>query len=71
MDDPTWVFDPTWVDDAGVTLVDGVAAAGDGVAHAGALQRAFTADDVVLAAVAAHDAPLGSGAVVVETVPVV
>ena len=59
------------MDDAGVALIDGVAAAGNGVAHERALQRTFTPDDVVLAAVAAHHAPLRSGAVVVETVPVV
>ena len=59
------------MDDAGVTLVDGVTAARHGVAHAGALQRTFTPDDVILAAVAAHHAPLRSRAVVGETVPVV
>lgn len=58
------------MDDAGVTLVDGVAAAGDGVAHRRPLQGTFTADDVVLAAASAHDAPLGARAVAVQ-VPVI
>jgi len=60
------------VDDAGVTLIDGVAAAGHGVAHAGALQGAAAPDHLVLAAVPAHHAPLRPRAlVVVVTVPVV
>lgn len=58
------------MDDAGVALVDGVAAAGDGVAHRRPLQGTFTADDVVLAAASAHDVPLGARAVAGE-VPVV
>lgn len=58
------------MDDAGVALVDGVAAAGNGVAHRRPLQGAFTADDVILAAASAHDVPLGAGAVVIQ-VPVI
>lgn len=56
----------TWVDDAGVTLVYGVATAGHGVAHLSPLQGAFTADHVVFAAASAHHAPLRAGTVVVQ-----
>lgn len=56
----------TRVDDAGVTLVDGVAAARHSVAHWRPLQGAFAADHVVLAAASTHHAPFRTGAVVVQ-----
>lgn len=58
------------MDDAGVALVDGVPAAGNGVAHRGPLQWAFAADDVILAAASAHNVPLGARAVIIQ-VPVI
>lgn len=58
------------MDDAGVTLVDGVATAGHSIAHRCPLEWAFTADDVILTAAPAHDAPLRARAVVVQ-VPVI
>lgn len=60
----------TRMDDAGVALVDGVAAAGHSVAHRRPLQGAFTADHVVLAAASAHRTPLRPRAVVVQ-IPVI
>lgn len=54
------------MDDAGVTLIDSVAAAGDSVAHRSPLQGAFTADHVILAAASAHDIPLWAWAVIVQ-----
>lgn len=54
------------MDDAGITLIDGVAAAGHGVAHRCPLQGAFTADDIILAAASAHYVPLWAWAVVVQ-----
>lgn len=56
----------TRMDDAGVALVDGVAAAGHGVAHWRPLQGAFAADHVVLTAASAHHTPLRPWAVVVQ-----
>lgn len=58
------------MDDAGVTLVVGVPAAGDSVPHRRPLQGTFAADDVILAAASAHNVPLGSRAVVIQ-VPVI
>lgn len=58
------------MDNAGVTLVDGIAAAGHGVAYRSALERAFTADDIILTAAPAHHIPLWAGAVIVQ-IPVV
>ena len=58
------------MDNAGVALVDGVAAAGHGVAHRGPLDGALTADHVILTAASAHDAPLWTGTVIVQ-VPVI
>lgn len=60
----------TWMDDAGVTLIDGVAAAGHRVAHWGPLQGAFAADHVIFAAASAHNVPLWARAVVVQ-IPVI
>ena len=60
----------TWVDDAGVTLVDCVAAAGHSVANRGALERTLTTDDVILTAAPTHDVPFWARAVVIQ-VPVV
>lgn len=54
------------MDDAGVTLIDSVAAAGHRVAHRRPLQGAFTADHIILAAASAHDIPLRAWAVVVQ-----
>lgn len=54
----------TWVDDAGVTLVQGVAAAGHRVAHADALGGAATLDQVVLAARTTHGVPARTRTVV-------
>lgn len=47
-----------WVYNAGITLVDGVAAAGHSVAHRCTVQGAFAADQLVLTAATAHGAPL-------------
>lgn len=58
------------MDDAGVTLIDGVAAAGNRVAHWGPLQGAFAADHVIFAAASAHNVPLWARAVVVQ-IPVI
>lgn len=58
------------MDDAGVTLVDGVPAAGNGIAHRRPLQGTFAADDIILAAASAHNIPLGARAVIIE-VPVI
>lgn len=60
----------TWMDDAGVTLVDGVATAGYGVAHRSPLERAFAANHVILTAASAHNVPLWAWAVTVQ-VPVI
>ncbi len=54
------------MDDAGVTFVDGVAAAGHSVAHWRPLERAFTADHIILAAASAHNVPLWTRAVIVQ-----
>lgn len=56
--------------DAGVALVDGVPAAGNGVAHRRPLQGTFAADDVILAAASAHHVPFRARAVVMQ-VPVI
>jgi hypothetical protein len=48
----------TRVDDAGVTLVQLVAAAGDGVAHPCPLGRTSTLDQLVLTTVPTHVVPL-------------
>lgn len=58
------------MDDAGVALVDGVPAAGNGIAHRCPLQGAFAADNVILATASAHNVPLGARAVVIQ-VPVI
>lgn len=60
----------TWMDDAGVTLVDGVSAAGNGISHRRPLQGTFAADDVILTAASAHNVPLGARAVMIQ-VPVI
>lgn len=56
---------PTWVDNAGVTLVDSIAAAGHGIANRSSLERALAADHIVLTAAPTHDVPLWARAVVV------
>lgn len=53
------------MNDAGVTLIDGIAAAGYGITHRSSLQGAFTADHIILTAASAHDIPLWTWAVVV------
>lgn len=58
------------MDDAGVTLINGVAAAGHCVAHWSPLQGAFTADHVIFTAASAHNVPLWARAVVVQ-IPVI
>lgn len=58
------------MDDAGITLIDSVAAAGHRVAHRSSLQGAFTADHIILAAASAHNVPLWAWAVVVQ-IPVI
>lgn len=58
------------MNDAGVTLVDGVATAGHGVAHWSPLEGAFTADHVILAAAPTHNVPLRARAVTVQ-IPVI
>lgn len=58
------------MDDAGVTFIDGIAAAGHSVAHRGPLQRTFTTDHVILAAASAHNAPLRAWTVGIQ-VPVI
>lgn len=58
------------MDDAGVTLIDGVAATGYSVAHLGPLERTFTADHVILTAASAHNAPLRAWTVGIQ-VPVI
>lgn len=58
------------MDDAGVTLIDGVATAGHSVAHRSPLDWAFTADDIILTAAPAHNVPFWAWAVVVQ-VPVI
>lgn len=58
------------MDDAGVTLVDGVPAAGNSVAHRCPLHGTFATDDVILAAASTHNVPLGARAVVIQ-VPVI
>lgn len=55
----------TWVDDAGVTLVEGVAAARHSVANGGALEGTLTANHVVLTAAPTHDVPLWARTVVI------
>lgn len=60
----------TWMDDAGVTLVDGVAAAGHSVAHRSPLEGAFTADHVILTTAPAHNVPLWARTVVIQ-IPVI
>lgn len=52
----------TWVNEAGITLVVLVPAAGDGVTHDLLLPRAHALDLIVLTALPTHDVPLGSGA---------
>lgn len=52
------------MDDAWVTLVDGVAAAGDSVAHLCSLKRALTADHIVFTAASTHHAPLWTRTVI-------
>lgn len=54
----------TWVDDARVTLVDGVAAARDSVAHLRSLEGALTADHIVFTAASAHHVPLWTRTVI-------
>jgi len=54
------------VDDAGVALVQSVAAAGDGVADPGPPGGAAALDQVVLAARPTHGVPLGARAVFQE-----
>lgn len=55
----------TWVDDAGVTLVDCVAAAWHSVANRSALERTLTTDDIILTAAPTHDVPLWARTVVI------
>lgn len=62
--------DCTWMDDAGIALIDGVAAAGDCVAHWSPLDGTPTADHVILAAASAHNVPLWTRTVIVQ-VPVI
>lgn len=59
-----------WVYNAGVALIDGVAAAGHCIAHPSPLQGALTADHVIFAAASAHYIPLWTGTVAVQ-VPVI
>lgn len=63
-------YTATWMDNAGVTLVDGIAAAGHRVAHRLTLYGTFTADHFVLAAASAQHVPLWAWAVVVQ-IPVI
>lgn len=56
----------TWMDDTWVTLVDGVAAAGHGVAHLCPLERTLAADHVVFTTAPAHYVPLRARAVIVQ-----
>lgn len=58
-------YTATWMDDAGVALIDSIAAAWHSVANRRPLQRAFTADHIVLTAASAHNVPLWAWAVVV------
>ena len=58
------------MEDAGVTFIDRVAAAGHCIAHRGPLKGAFAADHVVLAAASAHNIPFWAWAVVVQ-IPVI
>lgn len=60
------MFFSTWMDDAGVTLVDGIAAAGYSIAHRGPLEGALAADHIVLATGPTHHVPLRAWAVVVQ-----
>lgn len=60
----------TWMDDTGVTLVDCIAAARHSVANLSTLEGTLTADNVVLTAASAHNAPLWTWTVVVQ-VPVI
>lgn len=52
------------MNDAGVALIQGVAAAGNGVAHARAFSGTPTLDQVVLTTRATHHVPPGAWAVV-------
>lgn len=54
------------MDDTWVTLVDGVAAAGHGVAHLCPLERTLAADHVVFTTAPAHYVPLRARAVIVQ-----
>lgn len=58
------------MEDARVTLIDGVAAAWYSVAHRRPLQGAFAADHIILATSPAHDVPLRAWAMVVQ-IPVI
>lgn len=57
---------PTLVYDAGVTLVQGIATAGHGVAHLRGLRRTPAADLLVLTTGTTHDVPLCTGTLVVR-----
>lgn len=52
------------MNDAGVALIQGVAAAGNGVAHTRTFRGAPTLDQVVLTARATHHVPSGAWAAV-------
>lgn len=58
------------MDDTGVALVDCIAAAGHSIANLSTLEGTLAADNVVLTAASAHNAPLWTWAVVVQ-VPVI
>ena len=54
----------TWVNDTGVTLIQGIAAAGNSVADPRPFGGTPTLDQVVLTTWTTHDVPLRAGAVV-------
>lgn len=63
-------YTAAWMDDAGVTLVDGIAAAGHSIAHRSPLDGALTADHIILTTASAQNVPLWARAVVVQ-IPVI